>query len=287
MHRNSLILLAVLAMAACNKKTEPVKPVSEATASQANKVQRMGAGMGGMQQGGAQAPAESGETIVGKVLEKVDAAGYSYLKLSANGGDQWAAVPQTDTAIGAEVTVLVSMHMDGFESQTLKRKFDKLVFATLGGAAAPAAAANAGGQMPPGHPATGGMPAMGGEQAAAGAHPPPAAIEDAGPIKVAKAEGATGRTVAEVWAQKAELKGKEVAVRGKVVKYTPGVMGHNWVHVRDGSGAEGKDNDLVVVTDDVTEKGAVVVVKGKVDTDRNLGMGYEFDVLVDNAKLTK
>ena len=62
---------------------------------------------------------------------------------------------------------------------------------------------------------------------------------------IAKAEG--GKTVAEVFAEKDALAGQKVAVRGKVVKTNAGIMGKDWVHVRDGSGADGT-NDLTVTT---------------------------------------
>jgi predicted small lipoprotein YifL len=71
---------------------------------------------------------------------------------------------------------------------------------------------------------------------------PSAEVDLAG---IAKAEG--GQTVAEVYAGKDALAGKPVTVRGKVVKLNTGIMGRNWLHVRDGSGTEGT-NDLTVTT---------------------------------------
>ncbi len=111
---------------------------------------------------------------------------------------------------------------------------------------------------------------------------------DAGNIKVAKATGPDGRTVAEVNAKRTDLKGKPVAVRGQVVKFTPGVMGKNWVHLRDGTGAESDgSNDVVVTTQDETKIGDVVLVKGIVATDRDLGYGYKYKVLIEEATLGK
>ena len=75
-------------------------------------------------------------------------------------------------------------------------------------------------------------------------HPVPAA--DSAPVDVsgvARAEG--GKTVAEVFAEKDALVGKPVTLRGKVVKSNTGIMGKNWIHVRDGSGSDGS-NDLTV-----------------------------------------
>ena len=116
-------------------------------------------------------------------------------------------------------------------------------------------------------------------------HPMPAApaasVDLAG---IAKAEG--GRTVAEVFAAKAELAGQEVLVRGRVVKANPNIMGKNWLHIRDGSGGEGT-NDLTVTTSGAAPQvGDTVLVKGKVALDRDLGMGYRYEVIVEDAELT-
>jgi hypothetical protein len=93
-------------------------------------------------------------------------------------------------------------------------------------------------------------------------------------------------TVAEIMNNKGELKDKPVVVRGKVVKYTPGVMGKNWLHLQDGSGsAKDGTNDIVVTTLDEAKKGDVVLAKGVVRIDRDLGSGYFYKVLVEDAKL--
>jgi hypothetical protein len=56
------------------------------------------------------------------------------------------------------------------------------------------------------------------------------------------------------------------------------------VHVRDGSGTEGK-NDLTVTTKSTprAKVGDLVLVKGVVTTDKDLGMGYKYDVLIENG----
>ena len=111
---------------------------------------------------------------------------------------------------------------------------------------------------------------------------------DVGDVKVAKATGPDARTVAEIVEKKAALNNKPVLVRGKVVKYTPGVMGKNWIHLRDGSGsAADNTNDVLVTTKDETKIGDVVLARGTVRTDVDLGSGYFYKVLVDEAKLQK
>ena len=111
---------------------------------------------------------------------------------------------------------------------------------------------------------------------------------DVGDVKVPKASGPDARTVAEIVEKRTALNNKPVLVRGKVVKYTAGVMGKNWVHLRDGSGSPADNtNDVLVTTLDETKIGDVVVARGIVRTDVDLGSGYFYAVLVDEAKLQK
>jgi hypothetical protein len=121
---------------------------------------------------------------------------------------------------------------------------------------------------------------------AAQPHPVPTAspVADVDLTGIEKAEG--GKTVAEVFAEKDQLAGANVVVRGKVVKTNAGVMGKNWLHVRDGSGAEGT-NDLTVTTASVLpEVGSTVVVSGPLTLDKDFGMGYRYDVIIEDAEVT-
>ena len=139
--------------------------------------------------------------------------------------------------------------------------------------------------MPPGHPPVGAAPA-GRDQMAAQHGQMAAGPADASAVKVEKAEGKNAKTVAEVWASRAALKGQDVLVRGKVVKVTSGVMGRNWLHVRDGSGSpETKDHDLTVTTDAAVKVGDVVTVAAAVSVDRDFGAGYAYPVILENAKV--
>ncbi|MFT5433403.1 MAG: hypothetical protein ACI9OJ_004109, partial [Myxococcota bacterium] len=103
---------------------------------------------------------------------------------------------------------------------------------------------------------------------------------------VTKAAGENARTVAELFAQRDELKGKTVTVRGKVTKFNSSIMDRNWVHIQDGSGsAESKDNDLTVTTDGSAIVGKIVVVTGTLVTDQDFGSGYTYPLLVEKAKI--
>jgi len=101
---------------------------------------------------------------------------------------------------------------------------------------------------------------------------------------IVKAEG--GKTVAEVFTEKDALAGQKVAVRGKVVKTNAGIMGKDWVHVRDGSGADGT-NDLTVTTtmNPLPKVGDTVLVTGTAVTNKDFGMGYQYPVMLESAEV--
>lgn len=115
-------------------------------------------------------------------------------------------------------------------------------------------------------------------------HPAPKAAAEVDLTGIAKADG--GKTVAEVFAEKDALAGQPVTFRGKVVKTNPDIMGKNWLHVRDGSGAEGT-NDLTITTaGTLPSVGDTVVVTGNVSLNKDFGMGYAYDVLIEDAQVT-
>ncbi len=217
---------------------------------------------------GAPAP---GQGITGKVLERIDAAPYCYLRLQTARGEVWAAVPEAKIEKGTEVTIANPMLMNNFESKTLNRTFAEVYFGNL---------SPAGGAAPAAMPAA---PQAGAAPAATGA---PVVAKEA--VKVDKAAGADARTVAEVWAQKGGLKEKSVTIRGQVVKYNPGVMGKNWIHLQDGSGEAAKGNhDITITSQDPAAKGDVVTVKGVVRLDKDFGAGYTYALIVEDAKVVK
>jgi hypothetical protein len=210
--------------------------------------------------------------VSGAVLETMDSGGYTYMRLQTPQGETWAAVPKTVVKKGATVTLAGAMPMDGFESKTLNRRFDRILFGSL--AEAPAATDDDAGPavMPAGHPPVG-----------AAAMPAEVAVG-----KVDRAGGSDGRTVSEVHAQRKDLHDKAVTVRGQVVKFLPGIMGRNWLHLQDGSGSRAaKDDDLTVTTLETAAVGEVVTVKGVVRADRDFGSGYAYAVIVEEARLVR
>jgi hypothetical protein len=206
-------------------------------------------------------------TFTGKVLETMNTAGYTYVQVNTGRATNWAAAPEFNVAVGNTVTVNAGMPMPGYHSKSMNRDFDMIYFAgSISVAGAPGAEAPKAMELPKGHPPIGAMAAQ-------------PAMDFSG-IKPAKG----GKTVAEINNDRAKLSGKTVAVRGKVVKYNGGVMGKNWLHIRDGSGKEGS-NDLTVTTATDAKVGDTVLVSGKVVTDRDFGSGYKYSVIIEDAEV--
>ncbi|WP_231874440.1 hypothetical protein [Azoarcus sp. KH32C] len=94
------------------------------------------------------------------------------------------------------------------------------------------------------------------------------------------------RTVVAVHQEMAALSGSQVQVSGKVVKVNNGIMGRNFVHVRDGSGEQGTNN-LIATSKDTAAVGDEVVVTGRVQLDRDFGSGYVYPLLIEDATIAK
>ena len=211
------------------------------------------------------AAAPAAPTITGKVLEVKEVETYTYLRLKTKEGEIWAAVSKAPVKKGAKVTIENVMVMNNFESRTLKQTFKTIVFGTLAGTDSSTAKSNTAMNM---------------------AHRGNSKTAEYSEIRVPKAVGANARTVAEINTKAIELKDKTVLVRGKVVKYNPGIMGKNWLHLRDGSGTAAENtNDILVTTAVEAKLGAVVTVKGVVRTDRDFGAGYAYKVIIEEASI--
>jgi hypothetical protein len=205
--------------------------------------------------------ADEGAAIEGVVLEAIDVPNYSYLRVGSKGSEgTWIAVPTASVKAGDHVRLDNGMKMTSFTSTVLKRTFPVIYFGSL-------------------------QTKRTDQEEVRAAHGQAATpSSDAKPVE--KAKGDDARTVAETIAQRATLSGKMVRIHGTVVKMTPGIMGKTYLHLRDGSGdAAAGTNDISVTTAATPAVGEVVTVEGTVVLDRDIGAGYKFPTLVDDAKV--
>lgn len=202
------------------------------------------------------------EGYIGKVIETMDSGKYTYVLVDTGKEQVWGAAPQFEIEVGEEVIVPTQMPMPQFQSKTLDRTFELLFFAS----SIPRV-----GEVDPAELEPHSHDAMGG-------HGKPAAPEEEGLKEFEPAE----QTIGELYEKRNDFGNRKVLVRGQVVKVLSGIMGTNWIHIQDGTGAAGS-NDLTVTTSAVVSKGDVVLVSGLLTLDKDFGMGYFYELIVENA----
>lgn len=198
--------------------------------------------------------------LEGVVLTTLNAANYTYVEVESNGKKHWAAAPQTEVKVGDVVSIPPGSMMYNFQSKSLNKTFDEILFA--GGIVVGrdgGGAANSSGSAGVVTPKTSNAP-------------------EKGSIKKA----AKGYTIEDLFTKKADLAGKEVSLRGKIVKANMEILGTNWYHIQDGSGVEGT-NDIIFTSLEKAETGQIVLAKGTLNLDKDFGSGYKFDIIVEET----
>jgi len=279
------VVLAV-ALIACGKNESAEKtgkankPAIEAPAGQTAP-----AGKEGEESAAPANEATAPAAVKGKVAETMDASGYTYVRLDDGSGKEiWAAVPKAELKVGEEIALQGGSVMENFNSKTLNKTFEKIIFATgisrgdgkevaaPGAGAAPAASFDA-------------AVKQGGAEASGGSAGNVVPFAD---LKVEKAAGPDGHAVGEIFEKSAALDTKKVVIKGQVVKVSKNIMGKNWLHIQDGTGDPNKNtHDLVVTTMDTAEKGDIVTVEGPAAANKDFGSGYKYDIMVEDAKVSK
>lgn len=219
------------------------------------------------------APAAAPVTLAGKVLQTMNAGGYSYIYIEqADGKKVWVAVTQVAVKVGDRVSFKPGTEMVKFESKALNRSFDSIIFSdgVLSGESTA--------KVPDPGKNEGVSPGSRG-----------ATKDKAAKISVTKATGPNATTIAEAYSNRAKLNNKKVVIRGQVVKISSGIMGKNWIHIQDGTGSEKRKNHNLVCTSktDIADVGDVVTITGTLIKDRDFGSGYKYAVIIENTKITK
>lgn len=104
-------------------------------------------------------------------------------------------------------------------------------------------------------------------------------------IPAMAADAAKSVNIATLFKDKTALAGKQVQIKGKVVKVNNGIMNRNWLHLQDGSGGA-TSNDVTVTTAQTAKVGDQVLVKGVVVLNKDFGAGYNYALLIEEASVT-
>lgn len=189
------------------------------------------------------------------VKETLNAGGYTYI----NGtNDIWVAVRQQPIEVGKTYYYERALEMKDFHSKELNRDFPLIYFLN-----------SISDQLSPS------------ENKMSAAHQQNKTIQKL-EVSIAPEEGII--SIADLYAQKNELAGKAVHVKGKVAKFNQNIMGKNWVHIQDGSEFEG-NFDLTITTSDIVAVGQVIEFKGTIALDKDFGAGYSYSLIMEEAEI--
>jgi hypothetical protein len=215
----------------------------------------------------------SAEPLTGKVLQTMNSGGYTFVQLEQKkGASIWLATSEIAVKIGSRMSFKPGVQMHGFESKSLKRTFETIIFSD---GVLDAQSAQTAPVSKPGAASV--SPGSKGVSAHKTVTTP-----------VTRAPGANAYTVEETFTKRSLLDKKKIIIRGKVTKVSNGIMGKNWVHIQDGSGSEAKANhDLVCTSQDKAMLGDMVIVTGTLAKDRDFGSGYTYAVIIEDAHIKK
>jgi hypothetical protein len=187
--------------------------------------------------------------------EIIQVSGYTYVRSEENGKEVWLAAPSFDGKVGQTYFFNEGLEMVQFKSKELNKTFESILFLQNIH------------NNPNGKDKT--IP-----------------VEKVKPlpkkenIKIEKVEGVT--TVEELFGNLSSFKGKKIRVKGKVTKFNAMIMNKNWIHLEDGT-KYGSDYDLIITSKQTFEVGDVVTLEGVVATNIDLGYGYKYKVLIEEA----
>ena len=200
----------------------------------------------------------------GTVAEAITAGSYTYLRLEE--GDRWIATSPLEVSAGDQVEITGGMEMQDFHSKALDRTFESIWFVQR--------VSIAGRDLEKLHQEV--------EEGHSSAPPIPKPASVAAPStgEFEKLEG--GLTIAEIQADPAALSERAVSLRARIIKVNENIMGKNWITLQDGTGAAPNDK-LLATSQETATLGETVTVQGMVRTDVDLGSGYRYNVLLEDA----
>lgn len=194
----------------------------------------------------------AGDVFEGTVVDTLQGGGYTYMQIDDTKKKYWVAVEGTKVEKGTEVRFTEELKAKNFESKSLNRTFDEIVFAS-----------NL--QYRTNVPEKGNLELIT-EQ-----------------VKESPYKQNGTMSVKEAWEKRVSLKDKTIAIRGRVVKASANIIGRNWIHIQDGTGEGSEVGRIVFTSKELPKVGDVVTASGVVSVDKDFGSGYFYKIIVENA----
>lgn len=197
-----------------------------------------------------------------EVLEAIPAGSYTYVRVEEGEAEKWLAITRREVEEGETYYYLDGMEMKNFHSKELNKTFESVLFIdNFSDQPFTASASPHDMNTPPGSKKS---------------------VTPKADVSVEPVSG--GITIGELYSDKEKYNEKTILIRGVVTKFNEGIMGKNWVHIQDGTENDGS-YDLTLTTDDVVNVGDLVTFEGSVALNKDFGFGYQYDVLIEVARL--
>lgn len=215
-----------------------------------------------------QAATAAGE-IHDRVAETIKVDNYVYVLLEES--NVWLAVGLVDVQAGDRIEYVGGMPMKNFYSRELDRTFEDILFVSRFKV------------VEPGNPhASIADPHMAGMNRDAVTRGNSATSPAPGEIE--RLEG--GMTIEEVWNRVDEHEGQQAVLRARVVKVSNNILDRNWITLEDGTGSP-PENRLIATTSETVNVGDTVIVSGIVRTNVDIGSGYEYKLVLEDASFSR
>jgi len=186
-----------------------------------------------------------------KVTETMSSGGYTYMKVQEGKNNYWVAMTLRDAKVGQNISFSEQGWMKNFESKTLHRTFDNILFASE-------------------------------------ITSQKTKLADIKPNIMTSQYAQKGTiTIAELFKNRKKYATKSITIRGKVRKTSAGIMKRNWVHIDDGSRFENMDDIVFTSTGTLPNVGDTVSATGIVAIDKDFGYGYFYPVIVEKSSYKK
>lgn len=91
-----------------------------------------------------------------------------------------------------------------------------------------------------------------------------------------------GVSIENLFSHMKKYDGKKVKIKGVVVKYNPGILDANWLHIQDGTSHK-DNNDLTITTQDEVNVGDTVIFEGTIKLNQDYGAGYSYELIMVSA----
>lgn len=200
------------------------------------------------------------------VKETILTSKYLYLRVAEGDREYWAATGKSEVRAGESYFYNEALIQTDFESKEMQRVFDTIYLITE------LVPESHGSSMKP-------IKKI--------AEPPAEALESdskSGFHSSPLAGKATQLTIAELLEDPGAYEDKVVELTGTCTKINEGILGRNWLHLKDGTA---DSQDLVMTSADAADQGSEITIRALVKLNRDFGAGYSYDVLLEDGVIIR